>query len=154
MKKLFFVILLFIALILSGCGYKGPIMDQIGKNGNYHYQNKDSGFSFKLPPEFQYYQTQRKETEDYIDIEFFVPTTDVTCSREVPGYGKPIVIRVFDGETWQSMTDNEYKLIYQELVDKDDRVYTIRFWNKIPFDWQDKWKEEMKETITESFIVE
>ncbi len=154
MKKFFlFSIILLLTIIISGCGYKGPIMDQLGENGSYHYQNKDLGFSFRLPEEFKYYQTQRKETGDYIDIEFFIPTTDTTCSREVPGYGKPIIIRVFDGEVWEDMIDNEYKLIYQELVDKGGRVYTIRFWDKIPSDWQDKWKEEMKESIIESFTV-
>ena len=154
MKKFFlFFIILFLAIITTGCGYKGPMMDQPGEDGSYYYQNIDLGFSLKLPPEFQYYQTQRKETEDYIDIEFFVPTADTAYSKEVPGYGKPIIIRAFDGEVWEDMIDNEYKLMYQELVDKGGRVYTIRFWDKIPTDWQDKWNEKMEESIIKSFVV-
>jgi len=52
-----------------------------------------------MPSEFIYYQTQRKNTDDYIDLEIFVPTGDKSYYQEIPGYAKPIVIRIFDKDS-------------------------------------------------------
>lgn len=154
MRKLFLSpIILIIALSLTGCGFsKGPAMNQLSDDNNYHYQNKDLGFAIALPAEFEYYQTQRKETEDFIDIEFFTPTSDTDYIQEVPGYAKPIVVRIFQDEVWQGVSDGD-EALYQKLGDKGKRVYTIRFWQELPTDWQGKWSEEMKKGIVDGFEI-
>ncbi len=154
MKNLFlFPIILIIALSLSGCGCrKAPAMDQLFENGAYHYRNKDLGFTIVLPAEFEYYQTQRKETEEFVDLEFFVPTADTDYLQEVPGYAKPIVIRIFSRDVWESVSSGD-EALYQKLGDKGKRVYTIRFWQELPVDWQGKWSEEMRSKIIDGFEV-
>jgi len=154
-KKIF--ILLFFILLLAGCG-RELAMDQLAEDGNFHYRNKNLGFSLVLPPEFLYYQTQRKETADYIDLEFFVPIADTNYHQEVPGYAKPIVIRIFSENSWEQMGGEG---IYQKLGEKKswwpgkkDKVYTIKFWGEAPLDWQGKWSEEMKQRIIDGFGVE
>jgi len=150
------LILLFV-LFLAGCG-KEPNMDQLAEDGNFHYRNKDLGFNLVLPPEFLYYQTQRKETADYIDLEFFVPTADRNYYQDVPGYGKPAVIRIFNKDSWEQASRGG---IYQKLGEKKswwpgrkDKVYAIKFWDEVPLDWQGKWSEEIKQGIIEGFKVE
>jgi len=155
MKKFFlFPIILFSVILFSGCSYGGLVTDQLTGSGSYQYQNKDLGFTINLPTEFQYYQTQRKETTEFVDIEFFVPTSDISYLQEVPGYAKSIVVRVFGSDAWNSIKEDEgEKAVYQELGKKDQRVYTIRFWQQVPVDWQDRWSEEMKQRIVESFKI-
>lgn len=133
-------------------------MDQPAQDGNFYYQNEDLQFNLVLPPEFLYYQTQRKTTDDFIDIEFFVPTSDSDYPQEAPGYAKPIVIRVFSSQdSWEKEAE---KNIFQELgkgkgwwIAADNKIYTIKFWDKAPSDWQSKWKEEMREAIIDSFEI-
>lgn len=149
-----FSIICIFALSLAGCGCKKQQpMDQISEEqGGYHYQNKDLGFSIVLPAEFEYYQTQRKETPDYIDLEFFVPTSDTEYNQEVAGYAKPIVIRIFKQTDWQSVLEGDQdQLLFEEIGQKEDKVYTIKFWQEIPEDWKSKWNEEMKQQIIEKF---
>ena len=151
--NLFFLVLA-LGILLSGCG-QGPIMDQPAEDGNFYYRNKDMGFSLVLPPEFLYYQTQRKETADYVDLEFFVPTADESYYQDVPGYGKAVVIRIFNENSWEQASGEG---IYQEVGEdknwwpgEEDKVYTIKFWGEAPVDWQGKWSEEMKQIIIEGF---
>jgi len=154
MKKLFlFSLISIIALSLTGCRCsKEPMMDQLAENNTYHYQNKDLGFAIKLPAEFQYYQTQKKETEEVVDLEFFVPTSDTDYLQEVPGYAKPVVIRIFSRDVWESMIGDDDAL-YQKLGNKGKRVWTIRFWQEVPADWQRRWSEEIKKGIVNGFEI-
>ena len=148
------VIIFIIVLALTDCGTGIRNMDELADDGKYHYQNKRLGFAINLPSEFQYYQTQRKNTDYYIDIEFFVPTSDETYPQEVPGYAKSILVRIMSRDAWESVEDNEeYSSIFQKIGDKGDKVYTIVFWDKIPTDWQDKWGEKLKDEIVESFDI-
>ena len=153
MKKL---ILLFTIIILltSGCFNKNEevYMDKPAEDGKYHYQNKDLGFSVVLPPEFIYYQTQRKETEDYTDIEFFVPTT-TEYRHEVPGYGKPMVVRIFEKRAWEEVDEDDKTSLYNEIGEKDGKIYTIKFWELAPEDWDEKWTFDMKNEIVDSFKI-
>jgi len=126
-------------------------MDLSREDGTYLYQNKDLGFNLVLPPEFEYYQTQRKETDDFIDLEIFVPTADTSYSMEVSGYAKPIIIRIFTRDYWESTAGNES--LYQTLGEKGKRIYTIDFWADIPADWQTKWSEDMKQGIVDNFKI-
>lgn len=155
-KKFILLFLLFFALLLAGCG-RELNMDQPAEDGNFHYRNKDLGFNLVLPPEFLYYQTQRKETADYIDLEFFVPTADTNYYQDALGYGKPAVVRIFNKNSWEQTGGNG---IYQKLGEKkswwpgeEDKIYTIKFWGEAPVDWQGKWSEEMKQGIIEGFRV-
>lgn len=153
-KAVFFCLILFLASFLTGCGSKGKDMKQLSEDNSYHYSNKDLGFEMDLPAEFEYYQTQRKETPDYIDIEVFIPTSDIDYLQEVPGYAKPIVIRIFESSVWQSIgEDNEDKIIYKKAGEKKDKVYTIKFWDQAPKDWLGKWSKEMGEGIMDDFII-
>ncbi len=149
--SLFFTLFIFV-LLLSGCGQENPFMDLSREDGTYFYENRDLGFSLVLPPEFIYYQTQRRETADFTDLEIFVPTSDTAYSQEVTGYAKPIVIRIFNKDYWQSSAGNES--LYQKLGESKKGVYTIDFWLDIPLDWQTKWSEEMKQGIIDNFKIE
>lgn len=157
MKKLkIFFLVLFLSIVLSACGQKDDVlvMDRPAEDGKYHYSNKDLEFSLTLPEEFIYYQTQRKLTKEYTDIEFFVPTGDKKYNQEVPGYAKPIVLRVYSDENWEeNMKNDPYSDFFEVLDNKKDKVYVVRFWQSIPLDWQEKWSEEMKNKIKESFKI-
>jgi len=152
--KYSFLVLIILFLVLSACTLKEPLMDQPAQDGNYHYRNKDLGFNLVLPSEFIYYQTQRKETDDFIDLEFFVPTSDTAYFQEVFGYAKPIVIRIFNKNYWESISNQGgEQIIYQKLGEKKDFVYSIRFWQLPPADWQAKWTEEMKQWLINNFEI-
>lgn len=156
MKKycLFFIFLISV-LSLSACSCsKLPAMDQLTEDGIYPYRNDDLGFTINLPAEFKYFQIQRKDASNYIDIEFFIPTTDKDYVQEVPDYAKPIVIRIFQQSDWQGiLKGDEDNLLYEKIGEKGDRVFTIQFWQKIPADWADKWNEEMRKKIVDNFEV-
>ncbi len=160
MNKRIFSVVFFMAAVLaiSGCaGQKAQVMDQPADDGAYHYSNKDLGFSLVLPPEFEYYQTQRSETGSYVEIAFFVPTGDRNYAMEVPGYAKPVVVRIFSRRTWESDDasgmDAVYKTGFSQIAEKGDNIYTIKFWDDIPADWTGKWSEEMANQIKNSFKV-
>jgi len=148
-----FLILIF-TLLLAGCGGKEPNMDQLAKDNKYHYKNNDLGFSLALPAEFIYYQTQRREIPGFVDIEIFVPTSDISYFQQVSGYAKPIVVRIFNSEMWDNIGEGEKNgVIYKKLGEKGGQVYTIKFWDKLPKDWQNKWSQEMSEEIIKDFKI-
>ncbi len=147
------LILLISVLLFSGCGKSDlPPMDQLAEDEKYHYRNKGLGFNINLPKEFKYYQTQRKENKDFIDIEFFIPTSDISYPQEVPSYAKSIAVRVFDKNTYDAIVE-ENRAIYEKIGEKRKKIYTIKFWDKVPGDWVDKWSEDMKNDIVRSFEV-
>jgi hypothetical protein len=139
-------------LFFTGCKKNQPIMDQPAEDGKYHYRNIDLEFSLVLSPQFEYYQTQRKEADNYIDIEFFVPTNDLTYPQEVASYAKPIVVRVFEEKAWEKNANKDMNMIiYKKVGEKKDKVYTIRFWENLPTDWVDRWDDEIQKSILDSF---
>ena len=126
-------------------------MDQPAEDGNYYYQNKDLGFKATLPPEFAYYQTQRVAQEDFIDIEFYVPTSDEAYrDRAFPGYAMPLVVRVFKKDAWKKMNYDEANAIYKKFGEKNNYVQTYKLWEEIPGDWEGKWNEDMAQKIIEN----
>lgn len=153
MKRKFFFIVIVLTIVLSGCGLispKEPLMDELAEDGKYHYKNKALGFSIVLPSEFEYWQTQRIEAGDYIDIEIFVPTTDRMYSQELVSYAKFLVVRMFHPNAWDGLAD---KNIYQYMGQGNNRVYTLRFWDKIPVDWLEKWTNDMRQGIVDGFDI-
>jgi len=147
MRKKYLFFIFFVVLLLTGCGQK-TVMDQPSADGNFYYNNKDLGFNLVLPPDFLYYQTQRKDGGNFIDIEFFTPTSDTAYPQEIQSYAKPIVVRVFNNkDLWN---ENGDKNGFQKL-EKGNKIYAIKFWDKAPADWKDKWSEEMKKGIIDGF---
>lgn len=142
-------------MALNGYSFhKQALMDQLNKEGVYNYRNEDLRFSLSLPAEFVYYQTQSKEGDGYKDIEFFVPTSDTQYPQEVQSYAKPIVVRVYKIDKWKSLAENNSRPEGFELVKEDkDRIYLIKFWDREPVDWQDKWTDEMRNKIKASCKV-
>lgn len=151
-KALFFILIIFIFLI-AGCGQKPVAMDVLNEQGVYNYRNQDLGFQINLPPEFIYYQTQRKDGSDYTDLEIFVPTSDRDYPQEIPSYARPLLIRVYTPETWQELEKIENEEGVIKLEESKDKVYAIKLWNEVPDDWQDKWSEDMQNQIIESFSL-
>ncbi len=150
MRKALFFIFIVSAVALSGCGRVA--MDELGEEGTYKYQNKDLGFALSLPPEFEYYQTQRKNESKYTDLEIFVPTSDTIYPQEVPGYAKPIVVRVLKNEIWEQMNDEE-KGEFKEAGEKKEIIYLLKFWDEIPDDWDYKWSQDRENQIIDSFKI-
>ncbi len=119
------------------------------------YKNEDMGFLLILPQEFKYFQTQRKDGADFSDLEIFVPTSDREYPQEVPGYAKPVVVRVQAEEAFEKTggkdeNDNMLKVVGS----KSGRTYAVKFWNKTPADWQGAWNELMKDDILQGFSLE
>ncbi|HQB50950.1 MAG TPA: hypothetical protein PLT32_01890 [bacterium] len=127
-------------------------MDQLGFDNLYHYRNEDLKFNLDLPEQFIYYQTERTNSADYREIKFYVPTSDPEYTNATPpSYARPIVVRVFDEEAWKKLSDeDESKKDFTQAASRDSKVYLISFWDKQPADWQGKWSEAMKESITKS----
>ena len=151
MKKIYLFFAFFVfAIFLSGCSSKNQAMNELADDGKYHYENKDLGFNIVLPSEFIYYQTQRKKVGDIMDLEFFVPTADTSYVQEVFGYAKPVVVRIFEKDDWSATDDNEKK-IYEKIGEKNNSVFTIKFWEKIPEDWKNKWNDDIKREIIDGF---
>lgn len=151
------VIFLLVILLLSGCGKTSqPIMNIPAEDGQYHYRNSDLGFNITLPPEFIYYQTQRTNGPEFTDLEFYVPTNDPDyIEYEVPSYAKPVVIRIYKGSYWDEMkAPDEANMIFKKIAEKNDKVYTIKFWDKFPSDWKEKWTEDMKQKIKNNFELD
>lgn len=155
MKKYLLALLLAAsALTLAACGAKKPDMrTPVGEKQEYNYRNPDLGFSLMLPSEFIYYQTQRKQTPDFTDLEIFVPTSDTKYAQEVPGYAKPVVVRVFNKNSWLVSSESDKK-IYQKIGEKGDKVYAIRFWDKVPSDWKNKWTASLADQIKQEFQID
>ncbi|MBD3248299.1 hypothetical protein GF382_03340 [Candidatus Falkowbacteria bacterium] len=116
--------------------------DNKDEEGNYYYENKDLGFSVTLPPEFIYFQTQRWNNSNYTDLEILVPTNDPEYLKATPpAYAKPLIIRIFkDMDYWAEEDQSQY-VVFGE---KNDKIYTILFWDNPSRDWDDKWTDEMK----------
>lgn len=144
-----------VALLLSACGKKAVPMDMISSDKNYHYKNEELKFELTLPQEFGYYQTQRNNSADYMDLEVLIPTADTKYAGEISGYARPITVRVFNKDFWQNQPeDSENKTAFQKLGEKDDKVYAIAFWQIYPSDWQDKWNNEIKEKVIKGFKMD
>lgn len=162
-KFYFFGFLLLLMLVFSGCSKKETDMNVLSDDGQFHYRNELLKFSISLPAEFEHYVTQRKDETDYSDLEFFVPSSDTAnYVQEVPGYAKPIVVRVFKKDIWQKWQNNQasssdFTILVSDsdevIADKGDYIYVIKYWTNIPSDWQEKWNNDMKEKIKSSFEV-
>jgi hypothetical protein len=150
-RTILLTLLIALSFSLAGCGTKTVDMNQTADDGKYHYNNADLGFSLDLPKEFEYYQTQRKNNTDYTDLEIFIPTSDTKYAQEVPGYAKPVTIRVVKLKVWDA-TDNIFdKTAAKEIGRKGDNVYSIMFWDTVPKDWKTKWSSEMEKDIINNF---
>ena len=82
-----------------------------------------------------------------------MPTSDTRFGKQVSGYAKPIVIRVFEKNAWDKI-DQSGESIYKFLGDKKDKIFTILFWEQEPNDWQEKWHGEIENYIVNSFEIE
>ncbi|MCK5061532.1 hypothetical protein KAR28_03190 [Candidatus Parcubacteria bacterium] len=152
MRNIFLLLLLTI-IMSSGCA-KQQNMDELADDSKYHYRNNELGFSVVFPKEFIYYQTQRKNHRDYVIMEYFVPTSDVDYPMDIPSYAKPVEIRIFTSENWDEILEEEIDgTEYQVLGKKDEQIYTIKFWERIPDDWTGRWNDEIKQGIIDSFVI-
>lgn len=152
MKKiLIFLPLLF---LFSACTTTPANMDEQAEDGNYHYENRDLRFSVLLPPEFEYYQTQRIEQSGWVDIEFFLPTKDPVYVEEAfPSYFKPLVIRVWAEPVYETATEAQ-KEDNTEFGRQNDQVYTYRFADEIPQDWTERFNDELKQFVSDNLKLE
>lgn len=156
MKKFTIILFgLFLLFALVGCGKKTPDINQLSEDKGYHYSNKDLGFGIALPSEFEYYQVQRKNSADYIDIEFFIPTNDRIYAQEVPGYAKPVIIRIYKLDYWRNKADESAeKSGFEKIGENKASVYAVKFWSDLPADWQNKWNEDIKIGIIKSLKID
>ena len=155
MKKFLFV-MLFVAVALSttGCGQK-PLMNQLDNNV-YHYDNQFLGFKVDLPKEFEYYQTQMVQgknnlgqvVSDWNDLEVLEPTNDLRYDKTARSYAVPVTIRVATARKYQSSPG------FEVINEGPSRIYAIKFWDKVPSDWQGRWTKELGAQIKQSFQVE
>lgn len=154
MKKITWLLgVLVLGIILTGCG-RALQMDQLDK-GIYHYKNETYNFQVDLPAEFIYYQVQSKigkdekgvVSTDWQDVEFYVPMNDRNYMQEVPGYAKVFTVRIFDSGNYHAQKD------FEKLIDASNRVYSIKFWDKKPQDWESRWQKELAGKIKQSLRV-
>lgn len=142
--------------MMSACG-KEPVkvdMNQLAEDNLYHYVNKDLGFKIDLPADFIYYQTQRRNIGDKIVLEIFVPTSDNQIPQELPDYGKPITVTLFPISYWDGLADDEdEKMFFTELGRTDEYVYGMRFWSRVPSDWNHIWNEEYAKNLELAFSL-
>ena len=130
-------------------------MNELAADGQYHYENRDLGFSLVLPKDFAYYQTQRTSNVGYTDLEFFVPTSDAEFSQSIPpSYGKPVVVRIFssqkDLESQGNITaDGNAKIVGE----KGGKIYLMIFWVTVPSDWKQIWNEGYRERLINNFKI-
>jgi len=143
-------------LFLAGCGNDQPAtnMDELSGDNKYHYQNEMLGFSVSLPASFEYYQTQRTDSERYKELEIFVPTNDTSQHEEVSGYANPVTVRVYPGSAWQQMRDAAQGEGFAKVKEAGSRVYAVKFWQETPSDWQDKWSKDTENDILGGFKVD
>lgn len=128
-------------------------MSKPADDGSYLYENKDLGFNLKLPKEFQYYQTQRTQGDGYVDLEIFVPTSDTKYLQEVPGYAKPLTVRIINRDVWDKKEENFDLRLTEKVGEKNDKIYTLVFWDSAPGDWRAKWNKPMLDSIRENFKI-
>lgn len=131
-------------------------MDQPAEDGQFHYSNKELGFSLTLPAEFEYYQTQRKNQTDYTDVEFFVPTADPEYPQEIASYAKAVSVRVYDKKVWETgegINQENIEDIYQKKIEANNKVYFMKAWRVWPKDWETKWSEEKNVLLPDNFDV-
>jgi hypothetical protein len=149
MKKSILFTLVMVVLFsfaLTGCR-KAPLMDEPGKDGKYHYQNNDLGFSLVLPEEFIYYQTQRKSGDGFIDVEVFIPSSDLEQQIDVPGYAKPMFVRIYEKDAYQAENG------LQKIGENDEKIYAVGFWSDVPSDWEEKWDEKLKNFLINNINI-
>lgn len=139
-----FSVFFLLVISLSSCSFNKSDFEENGLR----YENDSLDFEIYLPQDFEKLITQRKNEEEYTDIEFFVPTSDRTRELEVKSYAKPVVIRVFKDA---NESDFSEKIDFEILESGNNNVYAIKFWDYVPEDWQDKWSEEIEKEITKSF---
>jgi hypothetical protein len=154
-KYLLVPFFILIAMALSACGTSKTVdMNQLSADNRFHYINDNLGFSINLPKEFNYYQTQRNNNTDYTELVFYVPTSDRQYSQEVIGYAKPISLRIYNKELFNKWpAEDTRKANFTVIKEKDDKVYAIKFWDKIPIDWQSKWSEALKKDILDNINI-
>jgi len=139
-------------IFITGCGQKQANMNEPAADGQFHYENRDLGFGLVLPEDFIYYQTQRTSNSGYTDLEFFVPTRDTDYEQSVPGYAKPIVVRIFDNESeWKKQENQTTDTNFKRVGEKNGKVYTLIFWETIPADWRQTWDENYKQELINNF---
>jgi len=150
------VVVATLVIIVAGwwlvVGRQPKNMDQLGYDSLYHYRNEDLKFKLDLPEQFIYYQTERTNSTDLSGNKFYVPTSDPEYTASTPpSYAKPIVIRAYNEEAWNKLSDgDENKKEFTKAANHDGKVYLISFWEKQPNDWKDKWTDAMKESIAKS----
>jgi hypothetical protein len=120
------------------------------------YVNDYMGFSLVLPEDFEIYHTDRndKNINDYSDLNIYVPTSDRFYSQEIQSYAKPIVVRVYNRESWDALKEDDpvkTRYLYQGI--KGNKVYTIKFWENVPSDWSNKWNKQVEEFIISGFKI-
>lgn len=143
---------LFLILALTACSKNRTPVDILSEDGKYHYYNDDLGFEISFPEEFQYYLTQRINNPEFIDLEYFVPTTDYSYPLDFSNYAEAVVLRVINKDFWEDNKEGHNEE-YQILGESKKRVYVIKIWEEVPADWQEKWSEEMKNEIINSFKI-
>jgi hypothetical protein len=112
------------------------------------YENRGLGFSLVLPKSFEYFQTQRIDSKNSKELEIFIPTSDKGYPQEVPGYAKPLVIMVMEDKNWvESGGNNKNDEKFTEIGRKNNTVFSIRFWNKPPKEWESRWNDGLKNEI-------
>lgn len=155
-KKILLSIMILSLFFGFGCSRKTTndnyLMDELASDNKYHYSNKDLGFLISFPEQFIYYQTQRKNLDNSVVIEYFVPTNDLEYPQEVPSYGKFLSVMIYDNQVFEEISD-EQKEGFEYFGEKDEKVYLGLFWSRTPSDWQDRWSDSVKEEIKSSFKI-
>lgn len=145
--------LLILVLSNTAClAGKTPAMDELAEDGKYHYLNKDLAFKIEFPASFFRYQVQRKNIDEYIELEFYVPTADTGYPQEIQSYAEAVVVRVYESLSWKDYDKKDYiKDVYYDLGEHNGYKYFVRFWDTRPSDWQDQWSQETEKEIINSF---
>lgn len=141
------LVLLVLSFSLTACLKQEPKVDVLAEDNKYHYRNDTLGFQINFPEEFQYYQAQRIETENFTDLEFLVPTGDINYPSEVVGLANPVTVKLFNQDYWQDVNQD----LYIKVAEKGDKIYALEFWTNYPSDWVNKWNDQMKQEIVDSF---